>query len=53
MSAELATTPRVQQIDALFRVRLGPLTAAKPLSSHVTVRRAYRHLSPIISGSVR
>ena len=24
MSAELATTPRVQQIDSLFRVRLGP-----------------------------
>ena len=27
MSIELATTPRVQQVDSLFRVRLGPFTA--------------------------
>jgi len=54
MSAELATTPRVQQIDALFRVRLGPFDSRE---AAVTARdRAQGILAislPIISGSVR
>jgi cell division septation protein DedD len=54
MSAELATTPRVQQIDALFRVRLGPFDSRE--AAVIARDRAQGILAtslPIISGSVR
>ena len=54
MSAELATTPRVQQIDSLFRVRLGPFDSRE--AAVIARERAQGILAtslPIISGSVR
>ncbi len=54
MSAELATTPRVQQVDSLYRVRLGPFDSRD--AAIVERDRAQGILAtslPITSGSIR
>lgn len=56
MSSETALTPRVQQVDGLFRVRLGPFdtrAAADAARLDAQTRLGTRSPLPIISGNAR